>query len=101
MDTRIFFSVPIIVRKCASHYLIWRTRNSDELTIISKRVGVSKEIMHEIFRREIKDRRDSLMIDLVSPDHLFLRKNLFEVLDIENYKPLKLSKINKQKKGDD
>ena len=96
-----FFSVPIIVRKCASHYLIWRTRNSDELTIISKRVGVSKEIMHEIFRREIKDRRDSLMIDLVSPDHLFLRKNLFEVLDIENYKPLKLSKINKQKKGDD
>ena len=87
-----FHSVPIIVRKCASHYLIWRTRNSDELTLIAKKVGVSKEIMHEIFRREIKDRRDSLMIDLVSPDHLFLRKNIFEVLDIENYKPLKLSK---------
>ena len=48
--------------------------------------------MHEIFRREIKDRRDSLMIDLVSPDNLFLRKNIFEVLDIENYKPLKLAK---------
>jgi len=57
---------------------------------------MSKEIMHEIFRREIKDRRDSLMIDLVSPDNLFLRKNIFEPLDIENYKPLKLA--TKEKK---
>ena len=40
----------------------------------------------------MKDRRDSLMIDLVSPDQLFIRKNIFEVLDIENYKPLKLAK---------
>jgi hypothetical protein len=87
-----FFSVPIIIRKCCTHFIIWRTRNSDELTIISKRVGISKEIMHEIFRREMKSRRDSLMIDLVSPDNLFLRKNIFEVLDIDNYKPLKLAK---------
>ena len=92
-----FFSVPIIIRKCCTHFLIWRTRNSDELTIISKRVGISKEIMHEIFRREMKSRRDSLMIDLVSPDNLFIRKNLFEILDIENYKPLKLSKKRAQK----
>ena len=48
--------------------------------------------MHEIFKREMKDRRDSLMIDLVSPDQFFIRKNIFEVLDIENYKPLKLAK---------
>jgi hypothetical protein len=54
-------------------------------------VGLSKEIMHEIFGREMKDRRDSLMIDLVSPDPLFIRKNIFEPLDIENYKPLKLA----------
>jgi hypothetical protein len=40
----------------------------------------------------MKERRDSLMIDLVSPDPLFIRKNIFEPLDIENYKPLKLSK---------
>ena len=46
----------------------------------------------------MKSRRDSLMIDLVSPDNLFIRKNLFEILDIENYKPLKLSKrISKNK----
>jgi len=87
-----FHSVPIIVRKCATHFLIWRTRNIDELTLIAKKVGLSKEIMHEIFRREIKDRRDSIMIDLVSPDNLFIRKNIFEILNIENYKPLKLAK---------
>ena len=56
-----FFSVPIIIRKCATHFLIWRTRNSDELTIISKRVGVSKEIMHEIFRREMKSRNAKVL----------------------------------------
>ena len=50
--------------------------------------------MHEIFRREMKDRRDSLMIDLVSPDPLFIRKNIFEPLNIENYRPLKLAKRN-------
>ena len=87
-----FFDVPTIVRKCATHFLIWRTRNTDELTIIAKRVGLPKEVMHEIFKREMKDRRDSLMIDLVSPDQFFIRKNIFEVLDIENYKPLKLAK---------
>ena len=43
----------------------------------------------------MKDRRDSLMIDLVSPDHLFIRKNIFEPLNIENYKPLKLAKKSK------
>ena len=53
---------------------------------------MSKEIIHEIFRREIKDRRASLMIDLVSPDNLFLRKNIFEPLNLENYQPLKLAK---------
>ena len=91
-----FFDVPTIVRKCCTHFLIWRTRNSDGLTVIAKRVGLSKEIMHEIFRREMKDRRDSLMIDLVSPDPLFIRKNIFEPLDIENYKPLKLAKKKTQ-----
>ena len=48
--------------------------------------------MHEIIRKEMKDKRDSLMIDTVSPDNLFLRKNIFEPLNIENYKPLKLAK---------
>ena len=87
-----FFDVPTIARKCATHFLIWRTRNSDELTIIAKRVGLPKEVMHEIFKREMKDRRDSLMIDLVSPDQFFIRKNVFEPLNIDNYKPLKLAK---------
>ena len=32
------------------------------------------------------------MIDLVSPDQWFIRKNIFEPLNIENYKPLKLAK---------
>ncbi len=91
-----FFDVPTIVRKCCTHFLIWRTRNSDELTLIAKRVSLSKEIMHEIVRREMKDRRDSLMIDLVSPDPLFIRKTIFGVLNIENYKPLKLAKIKTQ-----
>ena len=55
--------------------------------------------MHEIFRREMKSRRDSLLIDLVSPDNLFLRKNLFEILDIENYKPLKLANKKEKKEN--
>ncbi len=48
--------------------------------------------MHEIFKREMKDRRDSLMIDLVSPDQFFICKNIFEPLHIDNYKPLKIAK---------
>jgi hypothetical protein len=96
-----FHSVPIIIRKCATHFIIWRTRNSDEMTLIAKKVGMSKEIIHEIFRREMKSRRDSLLIDLVSPDNLFLRKNIFDILDIDEYKPLKLAKTNKEKKGND
>ena len=49
----------------------------------------------------MKDRRDSLLIDLVSPDNLFLRKNIFEVLDIENYKPLNIAKRKSKNQEED
>ena len=38
---------------------------------------------------------------MVSPDQFFIRKNIFEVLNIENYKPLKLAKKRAQKYQDD
>jgi len=90
-----FFSIPIIIRKCATHFLIYKPRNADELSAIAKRVGLKKDVIHNIFDREIKKKQDCLLIDLTCPDEFALRKNNFNVLNIEDYKTVKLARVRK------
>lgn len=92
-----FFSIPIIIRSCATQFLIYKPRNSDELSTIAKRVGIKKDMMHNIFDREIKKKQDCLLIDLTCPEEYFIRKNIFQPLNIEDYKTMKLSRVYKNK----
>ncbi len=96
-----FFSIPIIIRKCATQFLIYKPRNNDELTVISKRVGIKRDEMHNIFNREIKTKRDCLLIDLSCPEEFMIRKNIFTVLNIADYKTIKYAKQKYTEKDDD
>ena len=87
-----FFSIPILIRNCCSHFLVYKPRNLDELHTISRRVGIEKNTFNNIFEREITGRRDCLLIDLSCPIELMLRKNIFQVLNINDYKKIKYSK---------
>lgn len=92
-----FFSIPTIIRKCATHFLIYKPRNQDELTVVAKRVGLKKDVIHNIFDREIKHKKDCLLIDLTCPDEFALRKNIFNVLNLDDYKTMKLARVYKNK----
>lgn len=96
-----FFSIPTIIRKCATQFLIYKPRNQDELTVIAKRVGIKKDEMHNIFDREIKTKRDCLLIDLSCPDEFMIRKNIFTVLNIADYKTVKYAKQKYNEKDND
>ena len=78
-----FFSVPTIIRKTCNYFVIWKTNNLDELSTIAKRCGMTKEVFKKIFKANVIDKRDSIMIDQVSPHEL--RKNIFEVIYYEDF----------------
>ena len=52
-------------------------------------------MMHNIFDREIKKKQDCLLIDLTCPEEYFIRKNIFQPLNIDDYKTVKLVKVRK------
>ena len=78
-----FFDIPTIIRKCANYYCLWKTRNKDEIALISKRCGFDKRVFQKLFREHIREKRDFLVVDKVSPFEL--RKNLFEVIQYDDY----------------
>ena len=90
-----FYSIPVIIRKCATHFLIYKPRNADELTTIGKRIGLKKDVIHNIFDREIKKKQDCLLIDLTCPDEFFIRRNIFQPLNVDDYKTMKLTRVQK------
>jgi len=80
------FSIPIIIRKCEIYFLIYKPRNSDEITVIAKRVGLKKDEMQNVFNREINAKHELLLIDLACPPEFMIRKNIFTVHYIKTAK---------------
>ena len=83
MSYQSFFSVPTIIRKTCNYFALWRTNNRDEINLIAKRVGYDKKVFQQLFREHIHDKHDFLLIDQKSPYEI--RKNLFEVINYEDY----------------
>ena len=77
-----FFDIPTIIRKTCNMFFLWKTNNSDELSIIAKRVGYNKKIFQMIFSKYIKDKFDFLVVDQAIDPKYELRKNLYEVIKI-------------------
>lgn len=77
-----FFDIPTIIRKVCNYFFIWKTNNSDELTIIAKRVGYNKKTFQEIFKKYILNKFDFLVVDQAIDSEFELRKNLYEVIKL-------------------
>lgn len=81
-----FMDIPPLWRKLMTHFVVYKTVNIDELSIISKRVGLpSKNVLKALFKKYCTDRHDFLMIDSVRRD---IRKNLFEIIPKEEYEDI-------------
>ena len=72
-----FFQVPAIIKKCCNVFIIYRPNDRDELGTIARRVGMTKKDMLYIFDNFMKEKRDTLCIDMTENSPAELRKNLF------------------------
>ena len=75
-----FFDCPVIARKCATQFLLYKPNSKQELDTIANRCGVPSTDMRWIFKHLCKGPYDSLMVDLSVNSPYKMRKNIYEVL---------------------
>ena len=75
-----FFSVPTIVKKLASVFIIWKPTARNELTLIENRVGMPKGSLKHLFKTVASGHRDSICIDMSENTPAPLRLNLWKIL---------------------
>ena len=78
-----FFEVPTIVLKCCNIFITFKPNNLDEIVVLGKRIGLSKKQMTYIFQNHIKEKRDTLTVDLTENSPAKYRINLYNVLNAE------------------
>jgi hypothetical protein len=77
---QVFFSIPSVARKCASHFVIYKPNSMFAMNMIANRIGMDSEDLRYIFSDICTGRYDNVMIDMTpdcKPD-MRLRKNLYE-----------------------
>ena len=78
-----FFDVNPIARKCANVFLVYRPTSIGELNTIANRVGLSADDINYIFDHICTGAYDSLMVDNSVGSPARLRKNVYEVIELE------------------
>jgi len=72
------FSVPAIVRRCASVFVLWSSHDIISMSAIATRSGLRASDLRNIFETVCDGFRDSLTIDLTENSPAKLRKNGYE-----------------------
>ena len=70
-----FFSVPPVLRRMCSHWIIWNCRDKHSLALISRKTGTDLE---ELFKTVASGAYDSVCIDLTPGTPMPLRLNIFK-----------------------
>ena len=77
-----FTDVPVLIRNVATQFILWRTHNTSQTSQIAKKVGLNKHQLHYLLEHYMKSHYDNLLIDLSKDSPAFLRKNIFEKLEV-------------------
>jgi len=91
VTSQYFFLLPIIIRRNTNVlFFTGSFLDKGEQAIVAKKIGLSPAELKSIFDLECKEFYDNICFDLTKGTPAPLRKNGFEVLDINNYKKKKL-----------
>jgi hypothetical protein len=77
-----FFDVPIIVRNTATQFVLWKMHDKIQTSAIAKKVGLNKNQLHYLIDTYLTDHYDFIMVDLSKDTPAYLRKNIFEKLEV-------------------
>jgi hypothetical protein len=72
-----FYHTPKIMRRLCNLYVLWRPNDMDSLNSIGRKIGIKRREFQYLFDNIIKEKRDSLCVDLSNNSPFPLRKNLF------------------------
>ena len=74
------FAIDPIIRKCANIWTIWRPSDTDELNIISRRVGFKSKELSSLFDDFAPNETDSIMVDKTPGSPYPLRLNGYKLI---------------------
>ncbi len=81
LTTQNFSNVPAAVRRMTNFWILWRIPDTDAMKICSKKAGLKKDELTQIFDDNLPGFHDSLWIDRTKNSPYPLRKNGFAPLD--------------------
>lgn len=78
-----FFDIPIIAKKMANVFIIYKPMARNELSMIENRVGMPQGMLDELFNTVATKFNDSICVDKTKNTPAPLRLNIFEPIEIE------------------
>lgn len=97
------FDIPPCVRRCTNFFILYKSHDADSFNMISKKVGLKKDKLMEIFNKHCPKRRDSLWIDLTNDTPAYIRLNGYDVIyesQEDLNKKTKEEELPEEKNGD-
>jgi hypothetical protein len=76
--------IPASMRRCCSVFVLWRMSNGT-MRILGERFNIENRLLYNMAQAELRDYHDSIMIDLTKKSPYKYRRNLYELLDENNY----------------
>ena len=76
-----FANIPAAIRRMSNFWIIWKINDTDAMKICSKKAGLRKDDLYEIFNTIMPNFNDSLWIDRTSFSPYPLRRNGYEMLE--------------------
>jgi hypothetical protein len=77
-----WFDTPIIVKKMANVYVVWKPRARNELAMIENRVGLPEGTMKDLYKTLATGPMDSICVDLTRGSPAPLRLNIFQPIEM-------------------
>lgn len=79
-----FTDTPMLLRKVANVFILYKPTSKMEMQVIANRVGVEYEVLRQCFKKYANGYHDSIMVDMTKNTPAKLRKNIFEVIEYQS-----------------
>lgn len=76
--------IPANMRRCCNVYVLWKLTNATQ-KILGDRFNVDNKLLHNMCQTELKTQHDCIMIDMTKNTPYKFRKNVFKILDENDY----------------
>lgn len=75
-----FYQLPINIRRYSNVFCIWKSRDLSNIKTLARRVGLDVDEFTKIYKENLNDWYDFLVVDATKQSPGYVRKNGYEVL---------------------